>query len=51
MVDTDADIVIADSVENLRIERVYAKGRIQVEDGRSLFQGHYQQDPYYSQYR
>ena len=46
----DADIVIADSVENHGIEKVYAKGRLQVEDGRSLFQGHYQQDPYYSQY-
>ncbi|NQT08008.1 beta-aspartyl-peptidase, partial [Candidatus Bathyarchaeota archaeon] len=47
----DADIVIADSVESLRIEEVYAKGKMQVEDGKSLFQGHYQQDPYYSQYR
>jgi len=47
----DADIVIADSVENLRIEKVYAKGRIQVENGKSIFQGHYQQDPYYNQYR
>ena len=47
----DADIVIADSVENLRIEKVYAKGKKQVEKGKSLFKGHYQQDPYYSQYR
>ena len=41
----------ADIVESLVIERVYAKGRVQVENGRSLFQGHYQRDPYYSQYR
>ena len=45
------DIVIADSVESLIIERVYAKGRVQVENGRSLFQDLYQRDPYYSQYR
>ena len=47
----DADIVIADSVENLGIEKVYAMGKMQVENGKSLFQGHYQQDPFYSQYR
>jgi len=46
----DADIVIADSVENLKIGEVYAKGRKQVEDGKSIFQGHYQRDPYHSQY-
>jgi len=32
----------------IRGAEVYAKGRLQVEDGRSRFQGHYQQDPYYS---
>jgi N-acetylglucosamine-6-phosphate deacetylase len=46
----DADIVIADSVESLKIDKVYAKGKLLVEKGRSLFQGHYQQDPYYNLY-
>jgi len=46
----DADLVIAESVETLKIEKVYAKGKILVENGKSLFQGHYQQDPFYDQY-
>lgn len=46
----DADIVIADTVESLKIDKVYAKGRLQVVNGKSVFQGHYQQDPYYNQY-
>ena len=47
----DADIVIADTPENLRIEKVISKGRLIVDGGRSLFQGHYVQDPYFDQYR
>ena len=39
----DADMVLADNIENLNIERVFAKGRMQVENGKALFQGHYQQ--------
>jgi beta-aspartyl-dipeptidase (metallo-type) len=46
----DADLVLADNIENLKIERVFAKGRILVEDGKALFQGHFQQDPFYNQY-
>ena len=46
----DADIVIADSVKNLKIEKVYANGTMLVEDGVSLFQGHYQRDPFYDKY-
>ena len=46
----DADLVIADSVENCKIDKVYAKGKLLVENGRSLFQGHFQQDPFYAQY-
>ena len=47
----DADIVIADRPENLRIERVYAKGKPLVEGGRPIFQGYYRKDPYYDEYR
>jgi len=46
----DADIIIADSVETLGIDKVYAKGKLQVDNGKSKFQGHYVQDPYYDQY-
>jgi len=45
----DADIVIADSVETMGIDKVYAKGKLQVDNGKSLFQGHYVQDPYHDQ--
>jgi beta-aspartyl-dipeptidase (metallo-type) len=45
----DADIIIADP-ENLRPEKVYSKGKLLVEDGKSLFQGHYWIDPYYEKY-
>jgi beta-aspartyl-dipeptidase (metallo-type) len=47
----DADFVIADKPENLKIERVYAKGKMLVNKGRSLFQTHYTKDPYYDQYQ
>ena len=46
----DADIVIADSIDNLRVERVYSKGKSLVEKGKSLFQGHYWIDPYFEKY-
>lgn len=47
----DADIVIADTPENLKIDRVYAKGKMLVDSGRSLFQTYYTKDPYYLQYQ
>ncbi len=46
----DADIVIADSVENMRIEKVYAKGQLVVDGGEALWKTHFQRDPYYDQY-
>ena len=46
----DADIVIADSVENMRIEKVYAKGQLLVDEGAALWKTHFQKDPYYDQY-
>ncbi len=46
----DADLVITESVETLKIDKVYAKGNLLVDKGKSLFQGHFQQDPYYDQY-
>ena len=46
----DADIVIADKPENLRVEKVYAKGKMLVDSGKSLWQGYYKKDPYYDQY-
>ncbi len=46
----DADLVIAESVETLKIDKVYAKGKLLADNGISLFQGHFQQDPYYDQY-
>jgi beta-aspartyl-dipeptidase (metallo-type) len=45
----DADLIIADP-EKLRPEKVYSKGKLLVEDGKSLFQGHYWIDPYYEKY-
>ena len=45
----DADIVIADKPENLRVEKVYAKGKMLVDSGKSLWQGYYKNDPYYDQ--
>lgn len=39
------NLVIAESVETLKIEKVYAKGKLLVDNGKSLFQGHYQRDP------
>jgi len=46
----DADIVIADSVENMRVERVYAKGKLLVDGGKAFWKTHFQNDPYYHQY-
>jgi len=46
----DADIVIADSVENMRVEKVYAKGKLLVDGGSSLWKTHFQKDPYYDLY-
>jgi len=46
----DADLVIADSVENLRIESVYSRGVQVVKNGRSIWKTHFQKDPYYDQY-
>lgn len=46
----DAGLVIAESVETLKIEKVYAKGKLLVKNGKSVFQGHYQQDPFYGLY-
>jgi beta-aspartyl-dipeptidase (metallo-type) len=45
-----ADIIIADP-EKLRPEKVYSKGKLLVDDGKSLFQGHYWIDPYYEKYQ
>jgi beta-aspartyl-dipeptidase (metallo-type) len=46
----DADIVIADKPESLRVEKVYAKGKPLVDAGKSIWQGYYVKDPYYDQY-
>ncbi len=46
----DADIVIADSVEDMRIEKVYAKGQLLVDGGEALWRTHFQRDPYYDLY-
>ncbi len=46
----DADLVIADSVENLRVKEVFARGRHVVKNGESTWKTHFQQDPYYNQY-
>ena len=46
----DADIVIADSVENMRVEKVYAKGKLLVDGGSALWKTHFQKDPYYDLY-
>lgn len=46
----DADIVIADGVENMRVEKVYAKGKLLVDGGSAIWKTHFQKDPYYNQY-
>jgi beta-aspartyl-dipeptidase (metallo-type) len=46
----DADIVISDKPENLRVEKVYSKGKQLVEAGKAIWQGYYVKDPYYDQY-
>ena len=46
----DADLVIADGVENMRIEQVYAMGRQVVEKGEAIWKTHFQKDPYYDLY-
>jgi beta-aspartyl-dipeptidase (metallo-type) len=46
----DADIVIAESIDSLKVKEVYAKGTRMVKNGKSIFQGHYQEDPYKHMY-
>ena len=46
----DADLVIADGVENMRIEQVYALGKKVVEKGEAIWKSHFQKDPYYDLY-
>jgi beta-aspartyl-dipeptidase (metallo-type) len=46
----DADVVIADSVENMRVEKVYARGQLMVDGGEALWNTHFQRDPYYDLY-
>jgi beta-aspartyl-dipeptidase (metallo-type) len=47
----DADIVIANKPEDLKIDKVYSKGNMLVDGGKALFQGHYWMDPYYEMYQ
>lgn len=49
--DYDADLVIADSVENMRIEQVYSLGKKLVENGKAIWKTHFHKDPYYDLYR
>jgi beta-aspartyl-dipeptidase (metallo-type) len=46
----DADLVITDSVENLRVEQVFSKGKQVVQDEEAIWKTHFQRDPYYHQY-
>ncbi len=46
----DADLVIADGVENMRIDQVYAMGKRVVEKGEAIWKTHFQKDPYYHLY-
>ena len=46
----DADLVIADGIEKMRVEQVYAKGKQAVKNGEASWRTHFQRDPYYSQY-
>ena len=46
----DADIVIADGVENMNVEKVYARGKLLVDRGSALWKTHFQEDPYYDLY-
>ena len=46
----DADLVIAENVENMKIEKVYALGRKVVENGEAIWKTHFQRDPYYDLY-
>ena len=47
----DADLVIADGIENLRIEQVFSRGKQLVRDGEVIWKTHFQRDPYYHQYQ
>jgi beta-aspartyl-dipeptidase (metallo-type) len=46
----DADLVIADGVENMRVEQVYAMGKQVVEKGEAIWKTHFKKDPYYDLY-
>ena len=46
----DADLVIADGIENLGIEQVYALGKKVVENGDAIWKTHFQKDPYFDLY-
>jgi len=47
----DADMVIADSVEKMRVEQVFSRGKQVVQDGEAVWKTHFQRDPYYHQYQ
>jgi beta-aspartyl-dipeptidase (metallo-type) len=44
----DADLVIANSVQDMRVEQVYSRGKKLVENGEAIWKTHFQRDPYYS---
>jgi len=47
----DADLVIADGIENLLVEQVFSSGKQLVRDGEAVWKTHFQRDPYYHQYQ
>ena len=46
----DADLVIADNIENMKVEQVFSRGKQVVRDGETVWKTHFQRDPYYHQY-
>jgi beta-aspartyl-dipeptidase (metallo-type) len=46
----DADLVIADGLDKLKIEQVFSKGIEVVSNGKSVWKTHFQQDPYFRYY-
>ncbi|TFH16735.1 beta-aspartyl-peptidase [Candidatus Bathyarchaeota archaeon] len=46
----DADLVIANDIQNMRVEQVFSRGNLLVRDGEAVWKTHFQRDPYYNLY-
>jgi beta-aspartyl-dipeptidase (metallo-type) len=46
----DADLVIADNAQNMRVEQVFSRGNLLVQNSEAVWKTHFQRDPYYNLY-